>query len=106
MESQIDEAISTSNYFALSNIFRTSSPAWQSLGQGEQRTLSSCFIKAAVQSPTFLPKAFASQDVISVMKMTLGHLPPVVEKAMDNQLRQMLFQYLVDELRHEGWIFL
>lgn len=31
------------------------------------------------------------------MKMTLGHLPPVVEKAMDNQLRQMLFQYLVDE---------
>lgn len=94
MENQIDEAISASNYFALSNIFTIS---WQSLGQGEQRTLSAYFIKAALNTPDFLPKAFQSSDAVSTMKIALGHLPPSVDNALDNKLREMLFTYLAEE---------
>jgi COP9 signalosome complex subunit 4 len=94
MENQIDQAISTSDYMALFRIFNTT---WQSLGQGEQRTLSAYFIKAALNTPNFLPKAFESSDVVSVMKTALGRLPPTVENAMDNKLRHLLFTHLVEE---------
>jgi COP9 signalosome complex subunit 4 len=95
MEAQIDQAIASANYFSLSNIF---SSTYQTLGQGEQRTLSAYFIKAAQESPSFLPNAFHSPQILSIMKQTLNHLPPTVENALDNKLRYMLFTFLTDEL--------
>ena len=94
MESQVDQAISTSNYRALCQIFTAS---WLTLGQGEQRTLSAYFIKAALNSPNFLPAAFQSTEATSAMKAALGRLPPSVENAADNKLRHMLFTYLAEE---------
>jgi COP9 signalosome complex subunit 4 len=94
METQVDEAIKTENYAALHRIFSTS---WESLGQGEQRTLSSYFIQACHSAPSFLPKAFTSSDATAAMQTALGHLPTSVDQALDNKLRQMLFEYLVEE---------
>lgn len=99
MEQRVGDAVKSDDYRALSEIFSDaySGQSWQSLGQGEQKVLSAFFIKMALSSPTFLPKAFTSKEVIDVMKATLKHLPASVEKAMDNTLRQKLFEYLVDE---------
>eukprot|EP01083_Nonionella_stella_P286594 975426_1 len=99
MEQRVESAITANNYGALSEIFSSSygGLSWQSMGQGEQRTLSAYFVKAALSSPTFLPKAFSSDESSQVMKTTLGHLPPSVENAMDNELRQKMFDHLVEE---------
>mmetsp|Transcript_16063 Transcript_16063/g.18630 ORF Transcript_16063/g.18630 Transcript_16063/m.18630 type:complete len:399 (-) Transcript_16063:120-1316(-) len=94
MESQIDQAVATADYAALSQIF---SGPWQSLGQGEQRTLAAYFVKSSLNSPTFLPKAFSSPEIIEVMTKTLGHLPQSVEAAADNTLRTKMFAYLTEE---------
>lgn len=104
MEQRIESAITADNYGALSDIFSSSygGLSWQSIGQGEQRTLSAYFVKAALSSPTFLPKAFNSEDALQVMKTTLGHLPPSVENAMDNELRQKMFDHLVEEEDYRG----
>ena len=101
MEQRIDLAVQTNNYGTLSSIF-SSIPAqqvqtWQSLGQGEQRTLAAHFIKSAVSSKTFLPLAFSSPSAVAVMRTTLGHLPPTVDNAADNRLRRLLFEHLVSE---------
>jgi len=105
----VDEAIATNNYSLLFSIFNpslsstTSSPSWEQLGQGEQRSLSSYIIKACISSPTFLTTALANkttddtdQTILTLLLKCLNHLPPTVEKAMDNQLRNILFQYYVD----------
>ncbi len=104
MESRVDSAINSNNYGALSDIFSSgySSLSWQSMGQGEQRALSAYFVKAALSSPTFLPKAFSSDDALAAMKTTLGHLPPSTENGMDNELRQKMFDYLVEEEDYRG----
>lgn len=90
----VSTAIQSSDYTALSLVFTSQ---WQSLGQGEQRTLAAHFIKSAVASPTFFPNAFQSQTILSVITATLAHLPPIVEGAADNTLRQLLFDYKVNE---------
>jgi COP9 signalosome complex subunit 4 len=90
----VSTAIQSSDYSALSLVFTSQ---WQSLGQGEQRSLASHFIKTAVASPTFFPTAFASQTIMSVITATLSHLPPTVEGAADNILRQRIFDYKVNE---------
>lgn len=90
----VSNAIQSSDYTALSLVFTSQ---WQSLGQGEQRTLAAHFIKSAVASATFFPNAFQSQTILSVITATLGHLPPIVEGAADNTLRQLLFDYKVNE---------
>jgi COP9 signalosome complex subunit 4 len=90
----VTAAIQSSDYAQLSLIFTSQ---WQSLGQGEQRTLAAHFVKSAVASSTFLPNAFKSQTIMSVITATLGHLPPTVENAADNVLRTKLFDYKVNE---------
>eukprot|EP00985_Skeletonema_marinoi_P007261 scaffold3184_cov96-Skeletonema_marinoi.AAC.2 len=91
----VSTAIRTSDYPQLSLVFTSQ---WQSLGQGEQRTLAAHFIKSAVAaSSTFFPAAFQSQTILSVITATLDHLPPIVEGAADNTLRQLLFEYKVNE---------
>lgn len=90
----VTTAIQSSDYTRLSTIFTSQ---WQSLGQGEQRTLASHFIKTSVASPTFFPAAFQSPQIMEVIQMTLNHLPPSVENAADNILRQKLFDYKVNE---------
>uniref|UniRef100_A0A7S2DY94 COP9 signalosome complex subunit 4 n=2 Tax=Helicotheca tamesis TaxID=374047 RepID=A0A7S2DY94_9STRA len=98
----IDAAIQSSDYGSLSTIFGSSfggdERSWQSLGQGEQRTLASYFIKTAVSNPTFLQNAFKSALAMRVMDVTLKHLPTTgVDNAADNTLRQMLFDFKVEE---------
>jgi COP9 signalosome complex subunit 4 len=97
LTARVDSAVNASDYATLASLFSGFSSPWQSLGQGEQRTLASYFIKAAVASDSFLPAAFGSPAVIEVMEATLTHLPPTVEDAADNQLRQGLFEYKVSE---------
>lgn len=66
--------------------------------QGEQRTLASHFIKTAVASPSFFPDAFRSSQIMTVINTTLNHLPPHgVDDAADNTLRNLLFDYLLNE---------
>lgn len=50
-----------------------------------------------MNTPGFLPAAFASAQMMQVTLETLGHLPSTVDGAADNKLRQMLFDYKVNE---------
>lgn len=97
----LDAAIKSNNYATLATVFSDrgtpSSPSWSSVGQGEQRALAAHFIRTAVTSPTFLPAAFASPEMMGVMNAVLGHLPSTVEGAADNLLRQKLFEYKVHQ---------
>lgn len=90
----VTAAIQSSDYPQLSLVFTSQ---WQSLGQGEQRTLAAHFIKSAVASTTFLPDAFKNAQMMTVITTTLGHLPPTVDGAADNVLRQRIFDYKVNE---------
>ncbi len=91
----VTAAIQSSDYPQLSLVFTSQ---WQSLGQGEQRTLAAHFIKSASSSSsTFLPNAFKNAQMMTVITTTLGHLPPTVDGAADNVLRQRIFDYKVNE---------
>lgn len=94
----IDTAVQSVDYGSLANMFSFGPSSWQSLGQGEQRSLASYVIKTAVGSPSFLPTAFSSNQMMNVFLETLKHLPASpVEGAADNRLRQMIFDYYVNE---------
>jgi len=94
----IDTAVETMDYGSLATVFSFGPSSWQSLGQGEQRSLASYLIKKAVASSSFLPKAFSSTIMMNVFLETLKHLPATpVEGASDNRLRQMIFDYNVNE---------
>lgn len=90
----VTAAVQSSDYARLSVVFGSQ---WQSLGQGEQRTLASHFVQAAVASPSFLPGAFRSPQVMTVVAATLNHLPPTVENAADNVLRQKIFDFKLND---------
>lgn len=90
----VTDAVQSSDYARLSVIFGSQ---WQSLGQGEQRTLASHFVQTAVASPSFLPDAFRSPQVMTVIAATLSHLPPTVENAADNVLRQKIFDFKLND---------
>lgn len=93
----IDRAVQSNDYGSISAVFTFGPSSWQSIGQGEQRSLAAHFVKAAVNTPGFLPAAFASAQMMQVTLETLGHLPSTVDGAADNKLRQMLFDYKVNE---------
>jgi COP9 signalosome complex subunit 4 len=93
----VDRGISSNDYSAIGGVFSFGPSSWQSIGQGEQRSLAAHFIKAAVNTPNFLPGAFASGQMMQVMIETLKMLPSTVEGAADNKLRQLLFDYKVNE---------
>jgi hypothetical protein len=93
----IDVAIQSNDYAALEAVFSFGPNSWQSVGQGEQRSLAAHFVKLAVASNRFLPKAFQSAQMMHVMLEALGHLPSTVEGAADNTLRQMIFDSKVNE---------
>ena len=93
----INQAIPSNNYAAIAAIFSVGPSSWQSIGQGEQRSLAAHFIKTAVTTPGFLPQAFASGQMMHVMTETLAHLPTTVDGAADNKLRHLLFDYKVNE---------
>ena len=72
---KIDAAINSNDYQTLSTVFTFGGPSsWQSLGQGEQRSLAAHFVKSAVASSEFLPKAFASEEMMGIMVDTLGEI--------------------------------
>jgi hypothetical protein len=91
---KVDAAIAANDYGSLTVIFSTS--GMSDLGQGEQRALCGYLVKKAVTTPNFLPAAFAT-PLMSVLSTSLSNLPTVVEHAADSTLRQMLFDYLVNE---------
>ena len=94
----IDNAVQSVDYESLANVFSFGPSSWQSLGQGEQRSLASYLIKTAIGSTSFLPKAFVCSQMMNVFLETLKHLPATpVEGAADNRLRQMMFEYYVNE---------
>jgi COP9 signalosome complex subunit 4 len=93
----IETAVQNHDYASVAGVFSFGSSSWQSVGQGEQRSLAAHFIKTAVISPGFLPKAFSSGQMMNVMLEALGHLPSTVDSAADNKLRQMIFDYKVNE---------
>jgi len=94
----IETAVQTVDYGTLASVFSFGPSSWQSLGQGEQRSLASYFIKTVVGSPAFLPKAFVSGQMMKVFLETLKHLPATpVHGAADNRLRQMIFDYYVND---------
>lgn len=93
----IDQSIKNNDFGEISSIFSFGPSSWQSIGQGEQRSLAAHFIKAAVNAPGFLPNAFSSGQMLNVFMEALGHLPTTVEGAADNKLRQLLFDYKVNE---------
>ena len=93
----INQAVPSHNYAAIAAIFSVGPSSWQSIGQGEQRSLAAHLIKTAVTTPGFLPQAFASGQMMHVLMETLTHLPTTVDGAADNKLRQMLFDYKVNE---------
>eukprot|EP00555_Chaetoceros_dichaeta_P010055 CAMPEP_0198264088 /NCGR_PEP_ID=MMETSP1447-20131203/14775_1 /TAXON_ID=420782 /ORGANISM="Chaetoceros dichaeta, Strain CCMP1751" /LENGTH=177 /DNA_ID=CAMNT_0043952923 /DNA_START=47 /DNA_END=577 /DNA_ORIENTATION=- len=107
MEQKVDEAIAKNDYKLLFSLFNSSATSstsqWEQLGQGEQRSFSAHLIQACVTSPTFLTTALdnnssddIAQTLLSILRKSLNHLPPTVEKAMDNILRHTLFQHYVD----------
>ena len=91
----IDEAVASNNYSALENLFAT---GWQAVGPGEQRSLAAHFLVRAVGTPQFLPAAFGSLQ--PTFLVALGHLPSTVEGAADSKLRQILFDYLIEQGRY------
>jgi hypothetical protein len=97
----IDAAVQVSDYASLAQVFSVSGPSsWQSVGQGEQRSLAAYFIKAVVTSSFFnLQQAFASGPMMAIFLETLAHLPTTpVEGAADNKMRQLIFDYKVNEV--------
>lgn len=95
----IDTAVKSNDYAGVAQVFTSfgGPSSWQSVGQGEQRSLAALFVKLAVTTPGFLPKALSSSQIMQVMKETLGHLPSTVEGAADNVLRKQIFDYKVNE---------
>ena len=93
----VDAAIQKNDYASLGGVFSYGPSSWQSLGQGEQRSLAAHLVKSAVGCPGFLPKAFESAQMMQILLEALGNLPTTVEGAADNKLRQMIFDYKVNE---------
>lgn len=93
----VEAAVDGNDYASLAAVFGHGPQSFQSMGQGEQRSLAAFFIKTAVNSKTFLPAAFASGEAMRAMDMALSQLPATVENAADSKLRQMLFDYKVNQ---------
>jgi hypothetical protein len=80
MDQQVD-------YTAVAAVFSVGPMSWQEVGQGEQRSIAAHFITTAVNTPGFLPQAFASSQMMHMMLEALGYLPSTVDGAADNTLR-------------------
>lgn len=94
---KVDQAVRSNDHGTIGQIFSVGPTSWQSIGQGEQRSLAAHFIKTAVKTPGYLPGAFSSAQIMHVMIETLKMLPSTVDGAADNKLRQMLFDFKVNE---------
>jgi len=93
----IDTAIAANDVATLQAVFGGfgGPNSWQSVGQGEQRSIAAHLIVQAVQNEaTFLTPDNLS-NMMDVFVTALSHLPVSVEHAADNTLRQKIFQHLV-----------
>lgn len=93
----VETAVTNNDYASLAAVFGHGPQSFQSMGQGEQRSLAAFFLKTAVNSKTFLPAAFASAEAMRALEVALSQLPATVENAADSTLRQMLFDYKVNQ---------
>lgn len=99
MDHRIQEAIANLDVVRLTETFLSS---WQTLGQGEQKALSSCFVRTVLASSDFLKIALnKSNDLtyhsaLQVFKIALSNLPSFIENAGDNKLREAIFEHLVE----------
>ncbi|KAL9187770.1 hypothetical protein ACHAXT_006148 [Thalassiosira profunda] len=94
LQSVVTSAVQSGNHARLASVF---SSEWTSLGQGEQRSLAAHFVKSAVSSPSFLPGAFRNPPAVEAVHAALKMLPPTVEGAADNVLRQKMFDFLLND---------
>ena len=63
----IQTAIQSNDYAALSALFSDYGPnSWQSVGQGEQRSLAADFIQQAVSNESFLEPALQNPEMVQV----------------------------------------
>jgi len=93
----VDTALDKRDYTQLSQIFTS---RWNSIGQGEQRTLAAYMIYAAViKNPTFCKESLTSNSsiMLPVFSTVLGHLPTTVDAGADNRLREIIFQFLTQD---------
>jgi COP9 signalosome complex subunit 4 len=99
MDRRIQEAISNLDVGHLTEIFVSS---WQTLGQGEQKALSSCLVRAVLASSDFVKVALNKVNhstyhaALQVIKTALSNLPSFRENAGDNKLREALFEHRVE----------
>jgi hypothetical protein len=95
----IDTAVNSSDFTTLATVFSFGPQSWQSLGQGEQRSLAAHLIKTVINTSSFhLAQAFASNQMMNVFLETLSHLPTTpVDGAADNKLRQLIFEHKINE---------
>mmetsp|Transcript_8407 Transcript_8407/g.15869 ORF Transcript_8407/g.15869 Transcript_8407/m.15869 type:complete len:421 (-) Transcript_8407:85-1347(-) len=99
MENQIQEAISKLDVGRLAELFSVS---WQTLGQSEQKALSSSFVRAVLASSDFVKVALNTANAgtyhaaLQIFKTALSNLPSFIENAGDNKLREALFEHLVE----------
>eukprot|EP00979_Chaetoceros_neogracilis_P013246 scaffold3742_cov267-Chaetoceros_neogracile.AAC.18 len=97
MDQRVQEAVKNINVTELHEIFSSS---WQSLGQGEQKSLSANFLLAALNHPLFLSQAFTEQGTydlaLQIFQAALAQLPSTVEHQADNAIRLKLFDLLVE----------
>uniref|UniRef100_A0A7S1VCP8 COP9 signalosome complex subunit 4 n=1 Tax=Grammatophora oceanica TaxID=210454 RepID=A0A7S1VCP8_9STRA len=91
----IDKGLECNDQRALAQVFGASSLS--TLGQGEQKALAGYFVKSVVNKPGFLPVAFSSPELMGVFQHVLANLPSNVDGAADSKLRQLLFEYKVNE---------
>lgn len=89
---KIQSATQANDFATLSAIFTGFGPgSWQSVGQGEQRSLASDFICQAVSNASFLEQAVKNPEMEDAFLQALSHLPATVPNAADSELRQALF---------------
>jgi 26S proteasome regulatory complex component len=99
MDLRIQEAIANLDVVRLTETFLSS---WQTLGQGEQKALSSCFVRTVLASSNFLKIALNKSNdrtyhsALQVFKTALSNLPSFIENGGDNKLREAIFEHLVE----------
>ncbi len=91
LTNQVTQAVSSIDTSAIQSIFGPTG-SWQSIGQGEQRSLSAHFIQLAVNNPDFIKKE-VTEKLLDCYLDCLKTLPASVEQAADNTLREILFDW-------------
>lgn len=97
----MNNSIKSKNFSNLSYIF---SQGWQGIGSGEQRALSSEFIRTLVHNneQSVLSSILESYDGMSAVEAALSHGPTTIDGGADNVLRNLVFEFKVGQEDYSG----